>query len=229
MAILLRCIEIMEQTEGSNLNGASLVHTLLGVPLIVEQIEELSTKLPDGRSRTEIIESKIYRDHAGRFRIETASTTSPVLSQLSETVLLADPVEKSITLLVPSAKIAHRMIQGKDDPSCGLAFAVAGIPMPGKDRKIEKIGKRTIEGIDCEGARMTVTSDDRPDVLKVEERWISNELGLTLLVEATSLTMHYSARIRKVLQKDPDPDLFVVPPDFTIHNLEDDGREHPLK
>jgi hypothetical protein len=203
--------------------GAPLVGMLRDAPLTVEQIEERTRKLPDGNSRTEVVEMKIYRDHVGRFRAETKAP-----HRLSEMITLADPVEGFIALLVPSAKIAHRMLQPKSDSFLGIGTAWAGLQMSGKDRKLENIGKLTIEGIEFEGIRTTVTSDDQPAVITVDERWMSKELALTGRVEATSPTEHYSARIKTVIRKDPDPGLFVIPADYTIRDLER-GRDHPLR
>jgi hypothetical protein len=222
---LLWMVRTMAQMPAgsSSLSGGSLVGMLRDAPVTVEQVEERASKLPNGSSRTEIVESKIYRDYAGRFRIETKAP-----APLSETVLLADPVEGYVALLVPSAKIAHRMMQPKTNPSSGIGFAWAGIQMRGKDRKKEDIEKLTIEGIDFEGIRMTVTSDDQPAVVTVDERWMSKELALTGRVEATSPTEHYSARIKTVIREDPDPALFIIPADYTIRDLEE-GRDHPLR
>jgi len=207
----------------ASFNGASLVMMSKDTPLMVEQVEERTRKLPDGNSGTETIETKIYRDDVGKFRIETKSP-----HPLSEMVTLADPVEGFIALLVPSAKIAYRMMQPKTDHPLGLGFAWPGLQMSGKDRKMENIGKLTIEGIEFEGIRTTVTSDNGPAVITVDERWISRELGLIGRVEATSPTENYSARIKTVVRKDLDQELFVIPADYTIRDIEE-GREYPLK
>ena len=207
----------------ASFSGASLVLMLRDAPLAVEQIEELTRKLPDGNSRTETIERKIYRDRAGRFRAEIKAP-----HPTSEIITLADPVEGFIALLVPSAAIAHRMMQPKTDRPFGLGFAWPGILMNGKDRKLETLGKLTIEGIEFEGVRTTVASDEAPGVIKVDERWISKELGLIGRVEAISPTEHYSARVKTVIRKDPNPELFAIPADYAIQDLEE-GREYPLK
>jgi len=209
--------------NSSPLNGAPLALMVRDAPLIVEQIEERTRKLPDGNSRTETVEAKIYRDQIGRFRIETKAP-----HPLSELITLMDPVEGFIALLVPSAKIAHRMVQPKSDSFLGFGFAWSGLQMSGKDRKLEDIGKLTIEGIEFEGIRTTATSDNQPPMVTVDERWISKELGLIGRVEAASPTEHYSARIKSVIRQVLDPGLFVIPADYTIRDLEE-GRDSPLK
>ncbi len=48
----------------------TMVLPVAGAPLSVEIVEERTTKLPDGTSKTEVLTSKVYRDGAGRMRIE---------------------------------------------------------------------------------------------------------------------------------------------------------------
>ena len=208
---------------GPSFSGASLVMTSTDAPLTVEQVEELTKKLLDGKSRTETIERKIYRDRLGRFRAETKAP-----HPLSEIISLADPVEGFIAILVPSAKIAHRFVPPTTDRPLGLGFTWPGLQMSGKARKVENIGKLTIEGIEFEGFRTTVTSDNDPAIVTVDDRWMSKELGLIGRVEANSPAEHYSARIKTVIRKDPDPELFLIPADYTIRDVEK-GIDHPLK
>jgi len=207
----------------ASFSGASLVMMARDAPLTVEQIEELTKILPDGKAQTRTIERKIYRDQVGRFRTETKAP-----DPLSEIISLADPVEGFIAILVPSAKIAHRFVPPTADRTLGLGFTWPGLQMGGKDRKMENIGKLTIEGIEFEGIRTTVTSDSQPPVVTIDERWMCNELGLIGRVEDTSPTERYSARIKTVSRKDPDPELFVIPADYAIRELEQ-GIDHPLK
>ncbi len=202
-------------------NGASLVMMLKDAPLTVEQVEQRTRKRPNEKSGTETIETIIYRNDVGKFRIEVKAP-----HPLSEMVTIADPVEGFIALLAPPAKIAYRMMPPKTDHPLGLGFAWPGLQMSGKSRKSEDIGNLRIEGIEFEGIRTTVTSDNGPAVIIVDERWISRELGLIGRVDSTSPNEHYSARIKRVVRKDLDQALFVIPTDYAIRDIEE-GREYP--
>src|ERR1700683_2637394 len=48
----------------------TMVLPVAGAPLSVEIVEERTTKLSDGTSKTEVLTSKVYRDGAGRMRTE---------------------------------------------------------------------------------------------------------------------------------------------------------------
>jgi hypothetical protein len=60
----------------------------------------------------------------------------------------------------------------------------------------------------------------QPSLITIEERWVSTELGLTALVEATGPNEKYSARILNVNRKKPDSALFLIPMDYTIREME---------
>ena len=198
---------------------ASLVTMVLNAPVSVEQIQEYTRKLPNVRSQKEVTTSHIYLDTAGRMRLEM-NLSSP-LGESVLVVTLADPVAGWIVLLDTPSKIAHRMMLPKTTPPAGFAFAWPGISMAVKNRIVENLGKRTVGAIEYEGTRTKVTSDDQPPLTSVDERWVSTELGLTALVEADSPSEHYSARIQNLIRKNPDPGLFVIPPDYTIRDTKD--------
>jgi hypothetical protein len=83
-----------------------------------------------------------------------------------------------------------------------------------------------IEGIDCEGWRATGTSDDQPPRTTVDERWLSHELGVVTVMEAAGLNdERYSARARNIILGDPDPELFVIPKEYTIKEEGDFSKE----
>ena len=212
---------------GTNAQGSRPINTdndlavaLAGFPLSLEQVEERTIKLPSGDSQTKIRQSNIYRDAAGRMRIEIQ------LSELGKQVTLIqirDPIAGFVAMLTPDM-VAHRLRTPKMNPPSGGGFAFFGTSvgsMPGKNAKTENLGRRTIEGISCDGLRITGTSEDQPPRSVVEERWASTELGLVAMIEATSPEEHYSAKILKVTRAEPDPRLFVIPKEYEIQEMGD--------
>lgn len=220
---LLIAVTTMAQTpKGSrpiNADDNDLAVALAGFPLSLEQVEERTIKLPGGDSQTKIRQSTIYRDAAGRMRIESQ------FSELGKQVTLIqirDPIAGFVAMLTPDM-VAHRLITPKMNPPSGGGFAFFGtsVGMPGKNAKTENLGRRTIEGIACDGLRITGTSEDKPPRSVVEEHWASTELGLVAMIEATSPDEHYSARILKVTRAEPDPVLFVIPKEYEIQEMGD--------
>jgi hypothetical protein len=197
-----------------------LAVALAGSPLSLEQVEERTIKLPGGGSQTKIRQSTIYRDAEGRRRIE--SQFSDASGKRITMIQIQDPIAGFVAFLMPDL-VAPRVITPKMNPPSrgGISFFGTAIGMSGKSTKTEKLDSRTIEGIVCNGLRVTGTSDDQPPRSVVEERWFSTELGIVIMIEATSPDEHYSARILKVTRTNPDPELFVIPKEYEIQEAGD--------
>ena len=120
-----------------------LAVALAGFPLSLEQVEERTIKLPDGDSRTDVRQSKVYRDAAGRMRIETRFS-DPSGKQVSM-IRIRDPISGFEAVLTPDM-VAHRILTPKmNPPSQGsLWFFGMALDMPGKNGKQEKLESRTV-------------------------------------------------------------------------------------
>jgi len=188
-------------------------------PLSVDTIAEFATRDPDGTSTSRIDKSKVYRDAAGRLRSEMEVRDS--FGGLVLVIILADPIENSITVLETSKRIAHRL---KGEPGGGIGESsgpIGLITVPGtKTQKTETIGKQTIEGIEFEGTRTTTTSDEQPSLVAVDESWRSKEFGLIGLVKHSGPDGEMTARIQNVDRTVPDPALFIIPADYRIRDIE---------
>jgi hypothetical protein len=198
---------------------AGMVFPTAGAPVSLEQVEERTRLSPDGTSETEVLTSKIYRDSAGRMRIE--QTVSGPSDKSIVLVQLVDPLACSIVVLTPD-KVAARIIA----PKCGTnPFAVTfpsleqTLPPGNWDRKTENLGIRKIEGIEFEGTRTTQTSVDRTSMIAIDERWDSKDLRLTGLASGSGPTGRYTARIQSVDRREPDPSLFLIPSDYRIQDF----------
>ena len=215
----------MTQTpEGSRPFSMDLAVGLAGSPISLEQVEEITIKLPGGGSQTKIKQSTIYCDAEGRMRIE--SQFSGASGERVMLIQIRDPIAGFVAMLMPDM-VAHRVITPKINPPSrgGISWFGTAIGMPGKNTKTEKLDRRTIEGIACDGLRITGTSDDQPPQSVVEERWFSNELGIVAMIEATSPDEHHSAKILKVTRADPDPGLFIIPKEYEIQEAGDVSKD----
>lgn len=196
------------------------VFPMPGAPLFATQVEEFTHTFPDGTSSTKIIRSKIYRDAAGRMRVEwnykgPDGTSFPV-------VYLLDPAARSITILLVPYQIAHRTVLPESQPF-QVGFPALGEPLPEAQwqTSTESLGKRIIEGLEVEGTQTTMISTDQPSLQAVRESWVSRDLGsAALLVEASGPNWKHAAQMKDIERRGPDPALFVIPSDFTIQDSE---------
>jgi hypothetical protein len=101
-----------------------------------------------------------------------------------------------------------------------LFFANTG--GPNANEKKEDLGKQTIEGVEAEGTRTTVTipageiGNERPIEI-VSERWYSPELQLVVMTRHTDPRMGETTyKLTNINRSEPAKSLFEVPSDYTI-------------
>jgi hypothetical protein len=91
-------------------------------------------------------------------------------------------------------------------------------------RKMQRksLGTKTIEGILVEGHRTIMTipagevGNDRP-ISNVSESWFSPELNdIIELTSSDPRTGQTTTRLTNIDRNNPDPSLFLVPPDYEI-------------
>jgi len=204
----------------SNTVGPSmLVMPKAAVPLSAEIVEERTTKLPDGTSKTETLTGKVYRDADSRMRIETR--VQGPNDESTPAVQIIDAADGFMAILIPQEKMAVRIQMPKQDPS-KLGVARLGNPLirvPGKKSfKSEELGKQTIDGIEYEGRRTTTTSEEQPKLVGVEEEWTNRELGLIGLMKSSGPDGQSTTKLQKVDRSAPDPALFKIPADYSIRD-----------
>ena len=97
-----------------------------------------------------------------------------------------------------------------------------------KDAKTEELGTRTIEGVEAQGTRTTVTipageiGNERPIEI-VSERWYSNELQTVVMSRhADPRFGETTYRLANVSRAEPDKALFEVPSDYTVEEIPGD-------
>jgi hypothetical protein len=86
----------------------------------------------------------------------------------------------------------------------------------------EQLGKQTIEGVEAEGQRITVTieagkiGNDRP-IVTVNERWYSPELQTVIFSKNSDPRIGETIyKLINIDRSEPDPSLFQVPADYTV-------------
>src|SRR5215510_1067929 len=88
--------------------------------------------------------------------------------------------------------------------------------------KEESLGKQTIEGIEAEGARTTITipageiGNERPIEI-ISERWYSPQLQTVVMTKHSDPRFGETVyRLTNISRSEPDPTLFQVPADYKI-------------
>jgi len=220
IAAALTLVSVVFAQAGPSI-PATMVMPVPGTPLSVESMEEYVIKNPDATSTSGSRTTKFFRDAEGRMRIEMEIPQAfgdPILM-----VQLADPVDGFLTVLETRAKVAHRLRTAKDGARGGIALSLGRnglIGFTGKTtRKTEDLGKQMIDGIEFQGVRTTMTSDEQPSLMAIDDRWASKERGLIGLLKHTGPDGESTARIQHADRTAPDPALFAIPDDYRIRDL----------
>jgi hypothetical protein len=204
-----------------------------GAPYAAEEVVSSFSLTADGR-RVDQPEShrKLYRDSAGRTRVEQRLSLAPEASDRPLLIQITDPVAGYYYVLDLDRRVAHRAAiprpgggsHENDEPP--VAISPEGAEPAGPKPFVEKLGKRSVDGLGVEGVRHTLTLSDGsngPPRYSVSEIWKSPELGVTVLQELNdSLKGTRTTRLRNISRTEPDASLFQVPPGFTV-------RDHAAK
>ena len=87
---------------------------------------------------------------------------------------------------------------------------------------VERLGKQSIEGVEVEGTRSTVTipagqiGNEQP-IRIVSERWYSPDLKVLVMSRQSDPRFGETTyRLTSIVRAEPAPELFEVPADFTV-------------
>lgn len=227
--LILAAVASAQTSGGMTRSGPTLLAspiagsplTIVGSPLTADQVEERTRVLPNGTSSTEVVRSKIYRDRAGRIRVDWTMSIPGSKGKSLSVVYLINPVARSAFILLVQSKIAHReVLPSSGSEGLGVGFPAVAETLPGGkwQTRNETLGERNIDGVAAVGTRTTHISESQPPLLAGEDCWVSKNLGLTLLVEAYGPDWKNTARLENINRHEPDASLFAVPPDYTVQN-----------
>jgi len=222
-----------------------------GVPYQAEAATEIVQTLADGNRIVRRTTSAVFRDGEGRTRREQAlSAIGPLVAsgETAPTAFIHDPVAGVSYVLEAGTRVARRMTMparrgtGADtdeaddaDRPGDLFFAIAvpgpdgRMPPPGRmERKslpkpaTESLGKQTLEGLETDGTRSTITIPagdigNEREIKIVSERWYSPELQAVILSKRTDPRLGETTyRLTGILRTEPDHALFEIPSGFTV-------------
>src|ERR1017187_3083510 len=158
-----------------------------GAPFTADLVTETTQALADGNHIHLTSTSRLYRDTEGRTRREQSLNGLGVLApntNLPPVVFINDPVAHVNYALSPSAHTATR------SSGAGRRMRVPQAQTGGQSLKTESLGHQTIEGVQTEGTRTTVTiaagqlGNEQP-IQIVTETWYSADLQMAILSRRT--------------------------------------------
>lgn len=215
---------------------------ITGRPYSAEQITERVQTLADGTHISQTVSKiNLYRDSQGRSRMEHSFVLPPGAQGSAPTfVTIVDPVAgyqytfdtrqhtaRRISMSPPPHQTSqwfHKTAPANRPNVTPFTRTVepnATAPQHPSTQR-ESLGTQTIEGISAEGTRMTTTfpvgsvGNDR-EFTTTSETWMSKDLGVTVLSKNSDPRYgETTTRLTDISQTEPDPNLFLVPPDYTI-------------
>jgi len=206
-----------------------------GVPYSAHFTSETVQILGDGTRIVRKSDGSVWRSTEGRTRREqTLAAIGPIPIQgvAPRMIFINDPVA-GLHYVVDVNRKTFRRLPYRDNPP--------GPPLPSDFRdngdpvKTESLGKQTIEGVEAEGTRSTITipagrvGNDRPLEI-VSERWFSPELQVVVLSKHKDpFAGETTYKLTNISREEPAASNFEVPSDYSLEEgpPPDDGPRRP--
>jgi len=208
-------------------------------PYSADVIDEHVQTLGDGNRIRTVNNGKVYRDSEGRTRRdETMALVGPwsTAGQKEMHAIISDPVAGTAYDLDERQKTVHKLPVLRSDiaaPGGGIGLSMAPHDVvrlkaklsenPGNgSAKTEDLGTRVIEGVPCQGTRVTITipegamGNERP-IETVTERWTSPDLQTPVLITIHDPRMGDSThKLQNIIRGEPSAAVFEVPADYKV-------------
>jgi hypothetical protein len=203
-------------------------HVVKGAPFSGDWIAESTETLADGNRIRQTSTAHMVRDSEGRTRREESLAGLGALAAgggAQQVVFIHDPVAGASYALDPAHKTATKsawtapgarssaVIEERKEVRAGGA---------NQSVKTEALGAATIEGLQAQGTRTTVTiaagaiGNEAP-IQVVTERWYSADLQMAVLTRRSDPRSGETVtRLTNVSRSEPSPALFQVPSDFKV-------------
>ncbi len=187
-------------------------------PFSAGTVIEDTRRLYDGTTVTKRSTGAVYRDASGRTRreqpLEMVGGFSIVGTDNKPQILvfINDFAMRSQYFLDMNNKVARRQPLGGNPPE----------PRTPNDAKSESLGTKVIEGVSCEGTRVTFEipaghlGNDKP-IQVVTENWFSPELQMLVLSRHVDpLAGEHVFKLVNIKRTEPSGELFTVPSSFKV-------------
>lgn len=208
-----------------------------GAPFSAVGIKETTQILSDGSPLVRRMTASLYRDSAGRTRIEWGNSTKTEAT--AGVPMLFDAVNGATYFLEPQRQVAVQLSSSNK----GIALRQPTIITPQSPpdnitqvvgETIEPLGTKTIEGVMAEGVRVTSTIPATGVGSKsnkvVYERWYSQELRVNVLIKCIDPRFGEAVyRLTNIDRSEPARELFEIPAAYKIRTLVMDKPARALK
>ncbi|MCX6631892.1 MAG: hypothetical protein NTW28_30150 [Candidatus Solibacter sp.] len=216
-------------------------------PFSADVITESSHTLADGNHIRQTVTSKVYRDGEGRIRREQAVKLNGLApdANMQQMVFINDSVAGVSYSLNAKDRTGTKFVRSGEgrgsqrlspDPSgrgAGVRSRESSAGGPGgrgmdrrtaaeQNLKTESLGRQTIEGVQAEGSRITMTipagqaGNDLP-IHIVMENWFSPDLQTTVLSKHSDpRNGETSTRLTNISRSEPARILFEAPADYRV-------------
>ena len=236
-------------TEILNVEPMENVPAIAGAPFSADATTEFSQMLSDGNRIERRFSTSLARDGKGRTRSEqdvamlgplvvlekgmnwkTSPAAAPSPSEPPRFTVINDPVDNVTYTLDERSKEARR----SPTKSATAQFIevqklndkLINVRGGGNAVVVESLGTRQIEGVSAEGTRMTTTIPagqigNLNPINVVTERWIAKDLQMAILMTRRDPRSGETVyRLTNIVRAEPAPDLFTVPSDYRIVDLQ---------
>ena len=198
-----------------------------GAPYSATVTTESVQTLANGTRINRKTTASVYRDSEGRTRREQTFGSIGNLrasGDAPQMTFIEDPVAGVRYVLDARNHTAQKMTIGGGPPP-----PPKNHPPSSAQVKTESLGTKTIEGVEAQGTRSTVTipagqiGNDQP-VEIISERWYSPDLQVVVFSKHSDpLIGEHTYRLTNISRNEPAKTLFDVPGDYTISERTDRG------
>ena len=204
-----------------------------GAPYSADLVTETTQSLSDGNHIRQTNTSHFARDSEGRTRREETLGGLGALGAnagRTQVVFINDPVAGANYALNPTNKTANksawahpaRLGQGSGPKAQFARPARPGGPRANAGIKNESLGTQTIEGVQAQGTRTTLTipantMGNEAPIQIVSERWYSADLQTVVLSKRSDPRSGETVtRLTNISRAEPAASVFQVPSDFKV-------------
>ena len=220
------------ETVSDGALGITVSARTKGIPFSADVIRNEDVKFDDGREIHFEIYGKMYRDSQGRTRTDrqrvingkARSEPSMIVDPVQQLIITLEHYSKTAIIQHPVNSVAATKVKS---PSESLPTAV---PAPAQTGKInsEPLGTMTLEGFTLKGTRYIRSKQP----LDQTESWVSDDLGgmvLLMKTEGPQPGSVITVKLTNIRRGEPDPQVFQVPPGYSIKDTGIDPafQKHP--
>jgi hypothetical protein len=211
-------------TSGQHIQG------VIGSPYTADLVTVTTQTLADGTKITHKQLVKVFQDSQGRTRREYFDPGVEVVGPDDLPRAVRINAGAVVYTLRPRDRTAQREEVSRNPPSlsrtpgasANAAPARPAVPQPTR----EELGTQVIEGLEARGERITriipegAEGNDQP-MRNISEYWWSVKPRLLLLSVTNDPRYGETVtRLTNLVLDEPSPDLFEVPPDYTLQELQ---------